>query len=848
MNITYQAKKIEKYVQKYWKEKKTFKVYENPEKIKYYCLVMLPYPSGSLHMGHIRNYTIGDVISRYQRMLGKNVLHPIGWDAFGLPAEIAAIKNNTHPMEWTYKNIKSMKKQLKKMGFSYDWDRELTTCKPDYYKWEQWFFTEIVKKKLAYKKIDLVNWCPTDKTVLANEQVIDGLCWRCQTRVIKKNIPQWFIKITKYAEELLKDLKNLKFWPEKVKNMQKNWIGKTINIEIKLKVKNLNTIFTAYIKNLECIMGATFIIMSTEHKLTKFLSKVDSSIKNFINDNKNFFDKENFFFMKGKKTNLTAIHPINKKKIPIWISNYVKNKNNEKSFYIGIPAHNKKDWTFSKFNQIKPKFVLLNLNGCKPNFGDVSILKKGYLFNSNKFTGLSIKKGFNIIFNFLKNQKIAKKLISYKLKDWGISRQRYWGTPIPIAITKENKNICIPKELLPLILPKKNSISSRSIIINKKKNVCETDTFDTFIESSWYYARYTCPKFKQEMINFDAAKYWLPVDQYVGGIEHATMHLLYFRFYHKMLRDFKLVPYNEPVIRLLCQGMVLSDAFYFFNEKKEKIWISPNEINISRDKKGKIIQAYTKNKIKAFHAGMIKMSKSKNNGIDPESVIKNYGVDTLRLFIMFSAPPEISIEWNPSSIKGMSRFIHKLWKFCLKNIKNKDSIKKIKVQNLNFCQQSFYISLNKTIKKVTENIDERQTFNNAIAAIIKFTKKIINFPIKEPEDKYLVRFALINIIKMLYPFIPHFSFVILERITSRKKIDFVKWPTFDKNFLEKTIFQIVIQINGKKKKTLNFLKNESKKNVISKILKKNIIENFLKEKKIKKIFFIPNKIINFVVK
>ncbi|CAL4323910.1 leucine--tRNA ligase [Buchnera aphidicola] len=844
MKKTYQAKEIENYVQKYWKKNKTFKVCENSKKIKYYCLVMLPYPSGNLHMGHIRNYTIGDVISRYQRMLGKNVLQPIGWDAFGLPAEIAAIKNNTHPMDWTYKNIESMKQQLKEMGFSYDWERELTTCKPSYYKWEQWFFTELYKKKLAYKKTKDVNWCPTDKTVLANEQVIDGLCWRCQTKVTKKNIPQWFIKITQYAEELLNGIKNLKFWPEKVKNMQKNWIGKTSHIGIKLKIKNLNTTFIAYIKKLEYIMGATFVIIPTDHDFVKFLSKKDKSIKNFINKTKEFNNIENFSFVKGKKTNLIALHPINKKELPIWVSNYKKNK---KFFSIGTPAHNKKDWTFAKFNKIKIKFILLKPNGIQPKTNKVSILKKGYLFNSEKFTGLNIQQGLNLIKKILKKKKINKKIILYKLKDWGISRQRYWGAPIPIAIEKNGKNVPIPKKLLPLLLPKKNELSKRYIIINNKKNICEKDTFDTFIESSWYYARYTSPKFEEGMINFNAAKYWLPVDQYIGGIEHATMHLLYFRFYHKLLRDFGLIPYDEPVKRLLCQGMVLSDAFYYFNEKKEKIWMSPEKLDILKDKNGKIINAYTKNRKKVFHAGMIKMSKSKNNGVDPKLIIKKYGVDTLRLFIMFSAPPEISIEWNQSSIKGMNRFIHKLWNFCSEHIKNKSSLKTIKVKELNLNQKLLYISLNQTIKIVTENIDKRQTFNKAISEIIKFINKLIKVPINDLQDKMLVRNSLIYSIQMLYPFIPHFSFIILKKIMSKKDIDFMHWPKLNKNFLENPNCLIVVQINGKKRKIVEFKRNETKKNIVYKILNENIINNFLNEKKIKKIFFIPNKIINFII-
>jgi len=795
MKKEYSPKCIETYVQKYWKKNKTFQVYENDKKEKYYCLPMLPYPSGKLHMGHVRNYTISDVISRYQRMLGKNVLQPIGWDAFGLPAEEAAIKNNTIPSEWTKKNIRYMKKQLESLGFSYDWNREITTCQPNYYHWEQWFFIQLYKKKLVYKKNSFVNWCSYDKTVLANEQVINGSCWRCQNKIKIKKIPQWFIKIRKYAESLYKDLNQLKNWPEKVKNMQKNWIGRSKGFEIILDVENYTKKIKVFTTRLDIIMGATYISISPLHKLSIYLSKKNKEIKNFIKKNNENISQENIEKRKfeGINSNMFAIHPITNKKMPIWIANFIA-KEYSTDAVMSVPGHDKNDWNFALKNSLKIKYVIKNKQYKNIKLYNLFSTEKGILFNSNEFNDLNFKDASEKIEKKLSKKNILKKKINYKLQDWCISRQRYWGAPIPMAIKKNGEIIAIPEKNLPVVLPEikdsfdafQKSINTDSewakTQINNEDLIRETDTFDTFMESSWYYARYTCPHFNQGMIDPIASKYWLPVDQYIGGIEHAIMHLMYFRFYHKLLRDFKFVQSDEPVKNLICQGMVLSEAFYQINRKKKRTWINPSSIKIERNKKGEVIKAYDENKKEVIYAGMIKMSKSKNNGIEPESIINRYGADTLRLFIMFAAPIESSLEWKEDGVKGIHRFLKKIWNLVFNYIEIKNIKKKINFDELNYKQKKIYCLLHKTIFKVSDDISRRKTFNTAISSIMEFINKLVEYKVENKEDKCIIKESLLSVIKMLYPFTPHFCFVLWENLSKNSHIDNETWPIFDKNF------------------------------------------------------------------
>lgn len=860
MQKEYLPKIVECYAQEYWRKNKTFEVSEDTKKEKYYCLPMLPYPSGKLHMGHVRNYTISDVISRYQRMLGKNVLQPIGWDAFGLPAEEAAIQNNTVPSIWTHQNIKYMKKQLQSLGFSYDWSRELTTCKPEYYRWEQWFFIELYKKNLVYKKNSLVNWCPYDKTVLANEQVINGLCWRCQSVIKIKKIPQWFIKIRKYAENLYQDLKNLKHWPEKVKNMQKNWIGRSKGFEITLKILGSSEKIKVFTNRLDLIMATTYICISSSHKLSNNILKKTKFLKNFINNQnyKNISQKEiKKTKFNGFNTNIFAIHPITKKKIPIWISDFITQTYGTDAV-ISTPGHNENDWYFAKQNKLKIKYVIKKKNN--KNISDFFITEKGILFNSGLFNNFDYPENVLEIKKKLSEKKIIKKKITYKLQDWCISRQRYWGTPIPMAIKKNGETIPIPENELPVTLPEiKNCLNLSSqnffkshlkwlkIKIKNEDLIREQDTFDTFMESSWYYARYTCAHFNDGMIDPKSSKYWLPIDQYIGGIEHATMHLIYFRFYHKLLKEFNLVYSNEPAKNLICQGMVLSPAFYQIDQKNNQHkWIEPSSIKTKKDSNGKIIKAYDTNGNQVTYAGMIKMSKSKKNGIEPELMINRYGADTIRLFVMFAAPIESSLEWNESGVKGIYRFLKKFWKLTFNYVGTKHKYKNINIDLLDTKQKEIYYLLHSTIAKVSDDIHRRKTFNTAISKIMELVNKLTKLSLISEEDKCIMRISLVVVIKMLYPFTPHFCFTLWETLNNNCNIDHEKWPTFEKRFLLKEYNIYIIQINAKTICTIKIKNNLNKKEILSYVKENEIVQKKIKNIKVNKTIYIPKKIINFI--
>ncbi|BBI01340.1 leucine--tRNA ligase [Buchnera aphidicola (Nipponaphis monzeni)] len=864
MEKTYHHKKIELYVQNHWDKHKSFKVKEDFSKKKYYCLSMLPYPSGKLHMGHVRNYTIGDVIARYQRMLGKNVLHPIGWDAFGLPAEEAAIQNNITPSEWTYKNIKYMKEQLKSLGLSYDWTREIITCKPEFYRWEQWFFIQLYKRKMVYKKKSSVNWCPQDNIVLANEQVVNGSCWRCDTKVIKKNIPQWFIKISDYAEQLLEDLKILKYWPKKVKDMQKNWIGKSSGVEFELNVFNSNQKILIFTTRPDCIMGATFVSISPFHLFAKKLSKKNNKIKQFIEKYTyqlthltNIQDIKN----KGKNTKKFAIHPITKTLLPIWIANFVIPDYGSGAI-ISVPAHNVNDWNFAIAQKLKIKPVILCLDGSKPHINKQPMIEKGNLFNSGKLlNGLSNVQGNTILIQHLKKNNKLKKKIYFKIKDWNVSRQRYWGTPIPIAKLTNKQFIEIPEEKLPIILPEnipikelynsnyKYNSPTNIINIHGNKLICETDTFDTFMESSWYYLRYTNPHFNSGMIDPEASKYWLPIDCYIGGIEHAVMHLLYFRYIHKILKNFNLVSTNEPVKKLICQGMVVSDAYYYKNNNK-KIWVSPENVCTSYDHIEKANYIYDKkSKNKVLYAGKIKMSKSKKNGIEPKTIIEHYGADALRLFILFAAPPESALEWKEDGVKGTYRFLNKLWNMTFNFLKNSINITNTKqLKYIDSKKQHILYELNKTIIKVSDAINKNQSFNTAISSIFKFFNVIKKVNIKDVENYFIIKKSLLTILKMMYPFTPHFSHVLLSHLKNTKKItEHEKWPIPNLQFVKKKYYTIIVQINGKTRHVFD-VKSQISKNETILIAKNNIkISKYLNSHVIKRIIYIPNKLINFVI-
>ncbi|URJ27885.1 leucine--tRNA ligase [Candidatus Blochmannia vicinus (nom. nud.)] len=871
MRKLYSPSEIEGIIQKYWHKNKTFSVTEDSSKEKYYCLSMIPYPSGNLHMGHVRNYTIGDVISRYQRMLGKNVLQPIGWDAFGLPAEHAAIINNTDPEIWTKSNIYYMKSQLQSLGFAYDWSREIITCQPQYYRWEQWFFTILYKKGLVYKKTSSVNWCPYHKTVLANEQVVNNCCWRCHVRVKYKKIPQWFIKITNYADQLLYGLDQLKNWPKQVKIMQKNWIGRSEGINVTFNIVNCDDTLTIYITQLDIFMGITCLLVSIDHPIVLKIAEIDPNLAHFIQKCDHFdikSSKENIHFFEKKGmpiNNIYAIHPITNSRLPIWVVNFVIPVESDGiGASILVPAHNQQDWEFAyKYNlPIKP--VIKNLDGTEPNVIVKAMTGDGILFNSGEFNGLSSCMASNIIATALITRGIAQRKIHYRLKDWCISRQRYWGVPIPM-ITLENGVVKpVLFDQLPVILPKKiasiqNNRSCKHIdsslkmyadwILTTYKGqaaIRDTDTFDTFMESSWYYARYTCPHYSKAMLDTHSANYWLPIDQYIGGIEHAIMHLLYFRFYHKLMRDEGLVCSDEPAIRLLCQGMVLSDSFYYLSANNQRMWVDPTHVKIKRDKMGHIIKAVDRNGRDLIYAGMCKMSKSKNNGIDPNIIIEKYGADAVRFFIMFAAPVGAALEWKESGLEGSQRFLRRVWSLVYQHIQN-GPVHTLHGLMLNYEQQFIRYNIHKTIEKVTDDIDRRQSFNTALAAIMKLVNELYSAPKKSMQDRVVLQEALLVIVRLLYPFTPHISFILWKALGGLEDIDYATWPTVDAQAIINDRTLIIVQINGKMRHKI-YVPLNSDKNVVYKLLEaENVLNKYLIGKKINNMIYVPNRVINIII-
>ncbi len=860
MQEQYTPNEIESNVQQHWAEQKTFHVTEDSNKEKYYCLSMLPYPSGRLHIGHVRNYSIGDAISRFQRLQGKNVLQPIGWDAFGLPAEGAAVKNKTAPAHWTKENIAYMKSQLKMLGFAYDWQREVTTCDPDYYRWEQWFFTQLYNKGLVYKKTSAVNWCPNDETVLANEQVIDGRCWRCDSLVERKEIPQWFIKITAYADELLNSLDSLPGWPDQVKTMQRNWIGRSEGVEIDFTIENSAEKLRVYTTRPDTFMGVTYVAIAAEHPLAQLAAKKYPELTSFINECRNTSVAEADMATMEKKgiaSGLFAIHPLTGDKLPIWIANFVL-MDYGTGAVMSVPAHDQRDWEFAHKYNLPIKAVILDADGNVPDVSQQAYTSKGKLFNSAEFDGADFNTAFNTIADKLISIKAGERKVNYRLRDWGVSRQRYWGAPIPMVTLEDGSVIPTPEDQLPVILPTDvimNGITSpikadpewAKTRVNGKPAIRETDTFDTFMESSWYYARYTCANYDKGMLDPAAANFWLPVDQYVGGIEHAIMHLLYFRFFHKLMRDAGLVNSDEPAHRLLCQGMVLADAFYYVPEgSSERVWVSPLDAIIEKDEKGRIVKAHNAEGQELIYAGMTKMSKSKNNGIDPQLMVDKYGADTVRLFMMFAAPPEMTLEWQESGVEGASRFLKRLWRLVYEHTARGTTIS-LDLTCLTTQQKALRRELHKTIAKVTDDIGRRQTFNTAIAAIMELMNKLTRANHETGQDRALMQEALEAVTCLLYPFTPHICFKLWQALGCQGDIDNAQWPQIDENAMIEDNKTVVVQVNGKIRAKLVVPADCSEDAIKALAFKEPAIEKWLAEGTLRKAIYVPGKILNLVI-
>ena len=860
MQQHYRPDLIEPAVQQYWAENKVFKAIKDTSKEKYYCLSMFPYPSGRLHMGHVRNYTIGDVVSRYQRMNGKNVLQPIGWDAFGLPAEGAAIKNKTAPAKWTYENIEYMKNQLKMLGFGYDWDREIATCRPEYYKWEQWFFTELYKKGLVYKKNSTVNWCPNDVTVLANEQVHDGCCWRCDTPVEQKEIPQWFIKITDYAEQLLGGLDQLPQWPDMVKTMQRNWIGRSEGVEITFDVADTAEKVAVYTTRPDTFYGVSYLGIAAAHPLAELAAEKNPQLAEFIREAKNAKVAEADLATmekKGMATGLFAIHPLTGEKLPIWVANFVL-MHYGTGAVMAVPAHDQRDFEFAQKYGLPIKQVIAPLADEEIDLTKQAFVEHGKLVNSAEFDGLDFNGAFNGIADKLEKLGVGKRQINYRLRDWGVSRQRYWGAPIPMLTLANGETVPAPIEDLPIILPEdvvmdgvKSPIKAdpnwAKTTFNGEPALKETDTFDTFMESSWYYARYTSPSYAEGMLDKDEANYWLPVDQYIGGIEHATMHLLYFRFFHKLLRDAGFVTSDEPAQKLLCQGMVLADAFYYTSPTNERIWVSPTQVTLERDEKGRIIKATDPEGRELVHTGMTKMSKSKNNGIDPQEMVEKYGADTVRLFMMFASPAEMTLEWQESGVEGAKRFLGRVWNLVYEYSQNPAKTA-LDVTALSADQKALRRDVHKTIAKVSDDIGRRQTFNTAIAAVMELMNKLTRAPLESEQDRAVMAEALSAVVRMLYPITPHICFELWKALGNESNIDHAEWVKADEAAMVEDEKLIVVQVNGKVRGKVTVAADADEETVKTVAFADENVKKFTDNTQIVKVIYVPGKLLNVVVK
>lgn len=875
MQETYNHKLIEKKHQDNWQKNKTFNANEKSNKPKYYCLSMFAYPSGKLHMGHVRNYTIGDVLARYHHLNQYNVMQPFGWDAFGLPAENAAIQNKVAPAKWTYQNIDYMRWQLQSLGLAIDWDREFATCSPDYYKWQQWLFVQLYKKGLIYKKNGVVNWDPIDQTVLANEQVIDGKGWRSGATVIKKEVPMYYFKITAFAQELLSELDNLPGWPEQVKTMQRNWIGKSSGLEITFPYLNNRELdVNIFTTRADTLMGVTFIAVSNEHPLAQVACQSNPSLKQIINEYNSGGVSEAELATQDKKgvfSGLYVKHPMTNANIPVWIANYVIASYGTGAV-MGVPAHCQRDFEFAKKYHLEIKIVVADHKQLVQNIDELKeaiateVDPLNLLINSGELDGLNYNQACDKVNQTLSKNNLSTIKTNYRLRDWGISRQRYWGCPIPIIHCEHCGDVLVKEAELPVILPEDiiPDGSGSPLTRDKQflKTTCpncnsdarrETDTMDTFVDSSWYYARYTSPDC-QSMALDKNANYWLAVDQYIGGIEHAILHLLYARFFHKCLKLLGLVETNEPFTNLLTQGMVLADTFYKEDTNGKREWFNPTDVKCALDDKGNFIDArLKKDGTEVKYGGMEKMSKSKNNGVDPQFIIEKYGADTARMFMMFASPPELSLEWSDNGLEGANRFIKKLWRIVYEHINNMPNMDLITAgnylsSNLSTEQAKLEIQLNQTIVKVSRDIGERKQFNTAIASIMELLNNYIKVAFVSDEAKHFRHQFIKKILLMLYPITPHVCEELWLVINPNSNISDQSWPSINQDLLHNANVEIIIQINGKLRGKISLAKDTTKGELEKIALNNDNVKKFLGDNPvIKKVIVVANKLINIVV-
>ena len=865
----YQASAIEPQVQSDWESRKAFKVADTVEGPHRYILSMFPYPSGKLHMGHVRNYTIGDVISRFHRLKGETVLQPMGWDAFGLPAENAAIAHQVAPAKWTFENIAYMRDQLKKLGLAVDWDREFATCTPEYYHWEQWLFVQLYKKGLIYRKLSTVNWDPVDQTVLANEQVENGRGWRSGALVEKRDIPMYYFRITDYAQELLDDLETLKDgWPQQVLTMQRNWIGRSQGMEITFPSANPEVYaegLTVFTTRADTLMGATYVAVAAEHPMALKAAENNAQLKAFIEECRMGSVAEADLATaekKGMATGLFVKHPITGKELPVWIANYVLMSYGSGAV-MAVPSHDERDFEFANKFQL-PILQVIDAKGADDADFDTTQWqewygsKEGKLVNSGEFDGLDFQAAFDALLAKLEPQGLANVKVQFRLRDWGVSRQRYWGCPIPMINCEKCGQVPVPEDQLPVILPTDVVPDGSGNPLNKMpefyQTTCpccggearrETDTLDTFVESSWYYARYASPDFTGGMVEHEAAQTWLPVNQYIGGVEHAILHLLYARFFHKLMRDEGVVQGNEPFTNLLTQGMVLADTFYREAENGKKTWFNPADIELEKDEKGRVLSAkYTGDGQAVIVGGQEKMSKSKNNGIDPQAIIDQYGADTARVFMMFAAPPDQSLEWSDAGVEGANRFLKRVWRLAAGFLEKGSNVTAIDSSKLATAAQDLRRKTHETIQKVGDDIERRHAFNTAIAALMELLNACNKFEAQDEQDLAVEREAIVTLLTLLAPFAPHLSQTLLAEFGI--ELTSTLFPTVDMSALTRSTQTIVVQVNGKLRGKLDVAIDASKEDILALAKALPEVQPFLTGPT-KKEIVVPNKLVNLVV-
>ena len=866
MHEQYQPREIEAAAQSSWDAQKSFVVSEQPGKDTFYCLSMFPYPSGKLHMGHVRNYTIGDVIARYQRMQGKNVLQPMGWDAFCMPAENAAMKNKVAPAKWTYENIDYMRNQLKSLGLAVDWTREVTTCKPDYYRWEQWLFTRLYEKGVIYRKNGTVNWDPVDQTVLANEQVIDGRGWRSGALIEKREIPMYYFKITAYADELLESLDELDGWPEQVKTMQRNWIGKSRGMEISFPydVASIGSegVMKVFTTRPDTLMGATYVAVAAEHPLATLAATDNSELQAFIDECKRGGVAEADIATQEKKglaTSLRVQHPLTGELLPVWVANYVL-MNYGEGAVMAVPAHDERDFAFATKYDLPIKPVVRTSAGDEtPAPWQDAYGEHGELINSGAFDGLDFDGAFDAMEVALQKKGLGQARTQFRLRDWGISRQRYWGCPIPIIHCDSCGDVPVPEDQLPVVLPEDvvpdgagSPLARMPEFYTCSCPKCgasakrETDTMDTFVESSWYFARYASPHYDQGMVDPAAANHWLPVDQYIGGIEHAILHLLYARFFHKLMRDEGLVSSNEPFKNLLTQGMVVAETYYRTLENGGKDWFNPADVIVERDAKAKVIGAkLASDDLPVEIGGTEKMSKSKNNGVDPQAMIDAYGADTCRLFMMFASPPDMSLEWSDSGVEGANRFLRRVWRLAHVHVSHGPA-GQLDTTNLNDEQKAVRRAIHLAIKQASVDVGQHHKFNTAIAQVMTLMNVLEKAATETEQDRALLQEGLETVALLLAPITPHICHELWQQLGKSGAIIDAQWPKVDESALVQDSLTLVVQVNGKLRGQIEVPASASREDIEASARANENVVRFTEGLTIRKVIVVPGKLVNIV--